>query len=95
MPTGKSFLVLFFKKEHSFCRDFSMLDELPEDLKKLPAAERLALIGLLWDSLDAGVVTVSDAQLAELHRRANALAESRAGQCTWPDLRAELEQRLR
>jgi hypothetical protein len=66
-----------------------MLDELPEDLKKLPAAERLALIGLLWESLDDGVVTVSEAQLAD------ALAENRAGQCTWPELRADLEQRLR
>jgi hypothetical protein len=49
----------------------------------------LALIGLLWESLDDGVVTVSEAQLAD------ALAENRAGQCTWPELRADLEQRLR
>ena len=72
-----------------------MLKELLEPLKSLPAADRLTLIGLLWDSLEDGDVPVTDAQLAELNRRADALDDNRDGLRSWPEVRAEIEQHLR
>jgi putative addiction module component (TIGR02574 family) len=72
-----------------------MLEELLEPLKNLPAADRLALIGLLWDSLEDGDIPVSDAQLAELNRRADAVDSNRDGLRSWPEVRSEIEQQLR
>ncbi len=72
-----------------------MLDELPENLRNLPAEDRLALIDLLWESLENAVVPVSDTQLAELRRRCDALADSGTALLAWADVQAELEQRLR
>jgi putative addiction module component (TIGR02574 family) len=65
------------------------------DINRLSPAERLALIGLLWDSLEAESLPLTQAQEAELdHRIASAdadLAQSRP----WDELHAELATRAR
>jgi len=65
------------------------------DIDRLSPAERLALIGELWDSLDASDVPMSLAQQDELERRlATADADAMSGK-TWAQLEASLRQRRR
>ena len=64
--------------------------------EELTAEERIALIGRLWDSLDAAVAAPMSAELAaELDRReAEADADPTAG-APWETLKAELRSRLK
>ena len=55
--------------------------------------ERLALIALLWDSLDDAQMPLTTAQQAELDRRLATLDQDRAEGVTWDVLRVQLEQR--
>jgi putative addiction module component (TIGR02574 family) len=65
------------------------------DLDRLTDAERLALIGELWDSLDSAVAAPITPQRAdELDRReAEADADPTAGD-PWVDVKADLRRRL-
>jgi putative addiction module component (TIGR02574 family) len=60
-------------------------------IDQLSPAERLALIGKLWDSLEASQVPVTQAQRDELDRR---LAAGATGGVTWEELEAKLLRRL-
>ena len=64
-----------------------------DELERLTAPERLALISQLWDSLEDDQLPLTAAQREELDRRLASLdQESREG-ITWSALKAELEQR--
>jgi putative addiction module component (TIGR02574 family) len=56
-------------------------------IDRLSAAERLALIGELWDSLDASDVPVRQSQRDELDRR---IALGEGGGVKWETLKARL-----
>jgi putative addiction module component (TIGR02574 family) len=61
-------------------------------IDQLSPAERLALIGRLWDSLEEADVPVTPAQREELDRR---LADGGGGpSSTWEELEAKLRRRL-
>lgn len=62
------------------------------DIDKLDPAERLALIGDLWDSLRAlpDAVHVYPAQQAELDRRLDALDRGDAEVISWDDAKRRL-----
>jgi putative addiction module component (TIGR02574 family) len=64
-----------------------------DEITRLSADERLALIAALWDSLEDDQVPLTTAQQAELERRLTTLDRDRAEGVTWDDLKAELEQR--
>jgi len=63
------------------------------DFSHLTPAERLKLIGDLWDSLDPP--PESPELLAELERRSEAAAASPGAGRTWEDIKADLARRLR
>jgi putative addiction module component (TIGR02574 family) len=65
----------------------------PEEITRLSADERLALIAALWDSLDEHQVPLTSAQEAELERRLLTLESDRAEGVSWDALKAELERR--
>jgi putative addiction module component (TIGR02574 family) len=60
-------------------------------IDELSPAEKLELIGELWDSLEPGDVALTPTQIEEIDRR---LAETTPGQ-PWEDVEARLRQRLR
>jgi putative addiction module component (TIGR02574 family) len=70
-----------------------MLNITPEEIGHLSPQERLALIELLWDSLDESDLPVPPAQRAELERRLDSFEQDRAGAITWDQLKAELARR--
>jgi putative addiction module component (TIGR02574 family) len=62
-------------------------------IDELSPAEKLELIGELWDSLDAKDVQLTPAQVEDLDRRMEA-ADSEPG-VPWDEVKARLETRLR
>ena len=64
-----------------------------EELARLTAPERLALISQLWDSLEDDRLPLTAAQRAELDSRLATLDQDRRDGITWAALKAELEQR--
>ncbi len=66
-----------------------------DEIARLSPAERLALIGQLWDSLSDDEVPVTPAQRAELERRLATLDHDRGEAVTWDSLKAELAGRCR
>jgi putative addiction module component (TIGR02574 family) len=64
-----------------------------DEITRLSADERLALIAALWDSLQDEQIPLTAAQQAELERRLATLDSDRADGVTWDVLKAELEQR--
>ena len=65
----------------------------PDEIVRLTAPERLALIAQLWDSLEQQQLPLTRSQEAELDRRLISLDEDRRTGVTWAALKAELEQR--
>ena len=65
----------------------------PDEISRLSPAERLVLIGQLWDSLADKDVPVTPAQRDELERRLATLDHDRARSVTWDSLKAELARR--
>lgn len=65
----------------------------PDEIGRLTAPERLALIAQLWDSLEHEQLPLTQAQQAELDHRLASLDEDRRNGVTWAALKAELEQR--
>lgn len=57
-------------------------------------AERIELIGLLWESLsmDPDSVPVTDAQRIELRRRVVAHEQDPTAAIAWPEFRDELDR---
>jgi putative addiction module component (TIGR02574 family) len=64
------------------------------DYSHLSAAERLALIGELWDSLGTDDVPIDPALQAELARRASASAAAPGTGKPWSDVRDRLLRHL-
>jgi putative addiction module component (TIGR02574 family) len=64
-----------------------------DEIIRLSADERLALIAQLWDSLDDHQLRLTAAQQVELERWLATLDQDRAQSVTWQTLKAELEQR--
>jgi putative addiction module component (TIGR02574 family) len=64
-----------------------------DEITRLSAAERLALIAQLWDSLDDAQLPVDPAQRDELARRLDSFEQDRAEAVTWEQLKAELARR--
>jgi putative addiction module component (TIGR02574 family) len=65
----------------------------PDEIVRLSASERLALIAQLWDSLEQEQLPMTSAQQAELERRLASLDQDRRDGVTWAALKAELAQR--
>jgi putative addiction module component (TIGR02574 family) len=63
------------------------------DFSHLTPAQRLDLIGALWDSLEPP--PESPELLAELERRSAEAATDPAGGRTWEEVKADLAKRLR
>ena len=63
------------------------------ELLRLSAAERLALISELWDSLADAEIHLTSAQENELERRLASFEGDRGDEVTWEQLKAELQQR--
>lgn len=72
-------------------RDMQPLTE--DEIGRLSPAERLDLIGQLWDSLEEDQVPLTDAQRTQLNRRLASLDTDRSEGVTWAELKAELERR--
>jgi putative addiction module component (TIGR02574 family) len=70
-----------------------MLNLTPEEIGRLSPQERLALIELLWDSLDDSDLLVTPTQRAELERRLDSFEQDRAGAVNWDQLKTELARR--
>jgi putative addiction module component (TIGR02574 family) len=63
-----------------------------DDIAGMSPAERIVLIGQLWDSLGEGELCVSPAQAAELARRLDSFDADRADAVAWRDLKAALKR---
>jgi putative addiction module component (TIGR02574 family) len=64
-----------------------------DELVRLTAPERLALISQLWDSLEDDHLPLTASQRVELDQRLASLDQDRREGITWATLKAELEQR--
>lgn len=65
-----------------------------EEITRLSAVERLALIGALWDSIeDEAGATATTPQCEELLRRLDSFESDKANALAWSDLKAELANR--
>ncbi|MGH8224533.1 MAG: addiction module protein [Gammaproteobacteria bacterium] len=64
-------------------------------VKRLSVAERMELIGAVWESLAPDEIPVSDAEKALLDARLEDLKQYPGDQSAWPDVRERLKQRLR
>lgn len=65
----------------------------PAEIATLPAAERLRLIELLWDSLDieAGDAAIPDWHQAEIDNRLGALEAGTSTGTSWSEVRQRIE----
>ena len=61
----------------------------------LSPAERLELIGRVWDSLSPEDIPVTDAEKALLDARIAEMERNPGDQSTWPNVKTRLEQLLR
>ena len=66
-----------------------------EEIARLTAPERLALIGDLWDSLADEDLPLPPAQLRELEQRLRDVEKDLPEATTWEELKAELAARSR
>jgi putative addiction module component (TIGR02574 family) len=66
------------------------------DLLKLPVAERLQIIGDLWDSIEAeDHPPLTDAQRAEIDRRLDELEANPDDVLEWSEVRARLWSQMK
>lgn len=64
-----------------------------DDIARMTASERLALIGDLWDSLSEEDTPLPMPQFQELQRRMVSFDRDRASATSWAHLKAELIER--
>jgi putative addiction module component (TIGR02574 family) len=75
---------------------FTMIDEsLLAKVASLSPADRLELIGAVWDTLSLDDLPVSDAERALLHARLADMERNPDDQSPWPEVNARLEQARR
>jgi putative addiction module component (TIGR02574 family) len=60
-----------------------------DEINRLSAPERLALIGALWDSVDDAEVPIPPAQRSELTRRLVSFDQERAQAVSWEQPKTE------
>jgi putative addiction module component (TIGR02574 family) len=65
-----------------------------DEISRLSALERLALIGDLWDSLSDTELPVPPAQRLELARRLASFEQEKAQAVSWEQLKLELVARV-
>ncbi len=66
----------------------------PEQIAKLTAEQRLALIEALWDSLEQDDLPITPAQAAELDRRMETYEQDAANAQPWEAVRKRIERNL-
>ena len=66
----------------------------PEQIARLTPEQRLALIEVLWDSLDQDDVPITAAQAAELDRRSATYEQDAASAQRWEAVRKRIERNL-
>lgn len=66
-----------------------------DDIAELSAADRLRLIGELWDSVADADTPLPPAQRDELLRRLSSFDEDKANAVSWDALQADLNARRR
>jgi putative addiction module component (TIGR02574 family) len=66
-----------------------------EDLAKLSAAERIALIGDIWDSIPDADAPLPQAQSEELLRRLTTFDDEKTKAVSWESIKADLSARKR
>ncbi len=72
-----------------------MIDEsLMEKIVSLKPADRLELIGVVWDSLSANDLPVTDAERALLDARLADMESNPDDQSPWSDVKTRLERLL-
>ena len=72
-----------------------MIDEsLMEKIVSLKPADRLELIGVVWDSLSANDLPVTDAERAFLDARLADMESNPDDQSPWSDVKTRLERLL-
>jgi putative addiction module component (TIGR02574 family) len=72
-----------------------MIDQsLVAKVVSLSAADRLELIGAVWDSLSPNDLPVTDGEKALLDARLEDLKHNPEDQSPWPDVKARLERLL-
>lgn len=64
-----------------------------DDISSMTAAERLELIGELWDSLSDEQVQMSSEQIAEIDRRLESFDEDKKHAISWQQFEAKLAAR--
>jgi putative addiction module component (TIGR02574 family) len=64
------------------------------DYSHMTPAEKLALIGEIWDSIEADEIPLTEAQTAEIKRRLATLDEDIQHGIDADDLEAELDRRF-
>lgn len=75
---------------------YLMIDEsLMEKIVSLEPADRLELIGVVWDSLSANDLPVTDAEKALLDARLADMESNPDDQSPWSDVKGRLERLLR
>jgi putative addiction module component (TIGR02574 family) len=75
---------------------FTMIDEsLLAKVSSLSPAERLELIGVVWDTLSPNDLPVTDAERALLDARLADMERNADDQNPWPEVKARLERLLR
>ena len=73
-----------------------MVDQaLLSKVKELPPAERLELIGEVWESLDLANLPVTDEEKAILDARVDDETKNPGDASSWPEVEARLRKRLR
>lgn len=73
-----------------------MIDQsLMSKLVSLSPADRLELIGAVWDSLSPDDLPITDAERALLDARIADMESNPDDQSPWPDAKARLERLLR
>ena len=72
-----------------------MLSSILKNILTLGVADRLQLLGEIWDSLAATpeAIRVTDAQRKDLARRRRAHARNPSAAKSWEEVRAKLERR--
>lgn len=68
-----------------------MSSNLTEEAKKLPVAERIALVEEIWDSIaeENGWLELTESQKEELDRRIQSFQENPHAGRTWEEIKAE------
>ena len=68
-----------------------MSSNLTEEAKKLPVAERIALVEEIWDSIaeENGYFELTGSQKEEIDRRIQSFQENPSAGRTWEEIKAE------